>query len=179
MWFSRFEGEEHGCEEQGLKIMDIGLRSKVFKDLISWIILIYCSWRNNVFILFSLFWNVVLNYLWLYSPNLGRSWARFHHECIIATASVDKLIKVWDVRSFRIPISVFNGRAEFECRVLMICMFLFGVSWWISLDISMLNRNICDVKKPMNRLNVTHDSRNMRRRRTSSLFSLMLYLFLI
>ncbi|XP_062148675.1 peroxisome biogenesis protein 7-like [Alnus glutinosa] len=32
-----------------------------------------------------------------------------YDDCCIVTASVDKIIKVWDVRSYRVPISVLSG----------------------------------------------------------------------
>lgn len=39
---------------------------------------------------------------------LACDWNKYD-DCIIATASVDKSIKVWDVRSYRVPVAVLNG----------------------------------------------------------------------
>lgn len=39
---------------------------------------------------------------------LSCDWNKYD-DCIIATGSVDKSIKVWDVRSYRVPMAVLNG----------------------------------------------------------------------
>lgn len=39
---------------------------------------------------------------------LSCDWNKYD-DCIIATGSVDKSIKVWDVRSYRVPVAVLNG----------------------------------------------------------------------
>ncbi|KAK6150009.1 hypothetical protein DH2020_017534 [Rehmannia glutinosa] len=39
---------------------------------------------------------------------LSCDWNKYD-DCIIATASVDKSIKVWDVRNYRVPVAVLNG----------------------------------------------------------------------
>ncbi|PPS05332.1 hypothetical protein GOBAR_AA15333 [Gossypium barbadense] len=39
---------------------------------------------------------------------LSCDWNKYD-ECLIASASVDKSIKIWDVRNYRVPVSVLNG----------------------------------------------------------------------